>query len=187
MRTLIYRLTMWLWPFFRDRFESCQIGPNVQFSPLQVRGGKGCRISVEENSTIHARFAFERPGASISIGSGSYIGASSVISALDVSIGSRVLISWGVTIVDHNSHSLELVDRRSDLAAWRNGQKDWSKVKSAPIKIMDDTWVGFGAIILKGVTIGEGAVIAAGSVVTKDVAPGSIVGGNPAKLIGTTT
>ncbi len=53
-----------------------------------------------------------------------------------------------------------------------------------PIKISAAAWGGTGAIVLPGVTIGEGAVVAAGAVVTKDVEPWTIVGGNPAKLIG---
>jgi acetyltransferase-like isoleucine patch superfamily enzyme len=55
--------------------------------------------------------------------------------------------------------------------------------KRRPIIIEDDVWIGACAIILKGVTIGEGAIVAAGSVVTKNVEPYSLVGGNPAKLI----
>lgn len=56
---------------------------------------------------------------------------------------------------------------------------------TAPITICDGVWIGARAIILPGVTIGEGAVVGAGAVVTKDVAPWSVVGGNPAKVIGT--
>jgi len=54
-----------------------------------------------------------------------------------------------------------------------------------PVHIGRNAWIGVGAIILPGVTIGENAVVAAGAVVTKDVAPNTIVGGNPAKLIKT--
>ena len=55
--------------------------------------------------------------------------------------------------------------------------------RDAPIEIHDRAWIGSRAVILKGVTIGEGAVVAAGSVVTRDVQPFTIVGGNPARLI----
>ena len=55
--------------------------------------------------------------------------------------------------------------------------------KDAPIRIGNDVWVGHGAIILSGVTVGNGAIIGSGAVVTKDVEPYSIVGGNPAKMI----
>jgi acetyltransferase-like isoleucine patch superfamily enzyme len=52
-----------------------------------------------------------------------------------------------------------------------------------PVKICDDAWIGAGAFVLRGVTVGEGGVVAAGAVVTKDVPPYSIVAGNPAVLV----
>ena len=61
--------------------------------------------------------------------------------------------------------------------------KDWSNVKSKPIKICDKVWIGFNAIVLKGVTIGNGAIIGAGAVVTKNVEPNCIIAGNPAVVI----
>ena len=67
---------------------------------------------------------------------------------------------------------------RSEIAS-----KDWSVVVSKPIKICDKAWIGLNCIVLKGVTIGEGAVVAAGSVVTKDVPAWTLVGGAPAKVI----
>jgi len=68
---------------------------------------------------------------------------------------------------------------------WAAGAKDWSQVKIAPVRIEDKAWIGFNAIILKGLTIGEGAIVAAGAVVSKDVAPYTLVGGNPAVFIRT--
>ena len=70
----------------------------------------------------------------------------------------------------------------------RNGDnfilhKDWSNVNSAPITICDDAWIGMNCIILKGVTIGEGAIVGAGSVVTKDVPAWTVVAGNPARVV----
>jgi acetyltransferase-like isoleucine patch superfamily enzyme len=61
--------------------------------------------------------------------------------------------------------------------------KDWSHVKTGKITIKDKAWIGFNCIILKGVTIGEGAVIAAGSVVLKDIPDWTVAGGNPAQVI----
>ena len=61
--------------------------------------------------------------------------------------------------------------------------KDWSNVKEDKVTIKDKAWIGFNSIILKGVTIGEGSIVGAGSVVTKDIPDWSIVGGNPAKVI----
>ena len=56
-------------------------------------------------------------------------------------------------------------------------------MKSAPIHICSKAWIGTGVTLLKGVTIGEGAIVAAGSVVVKDVPPWTVVGGNPAQII----
>jgi acetyltransferase-like isoleucine patch superfamily enzyme len=57
------------------------------------------------------------------------------------------------------------------------------EIGASPIIIEDDAWIGFNSIILKGVTIGKGSIVGAGSVVTKSVPPWTIVGGNPAKII----
>ncbi|NVO02172.1 MAG: hypothetical protein HXX09_05670 [Bacteroidetes bacterium] len=62
-------------------------------------------------------------------------------------------------------------------------RKEKENIITAPIIINDFVWINFNAIILKGVTIGEGAIIAAGAVVTKDVPPFTLVGGNPARVI----
>jgi galactoside O-acetyltransferase len=66
---------------------------------------------------------------------------------------------------------------------WYAGVKDWSRVDIAPVEIGPRSWLGFNVGILRGVKIGEGAVVGAGSIVTRDVPPWCIVAGNPAKVI----
>ncbi|WP_263358973.1 acyltransferase [Acidicapsa ligni] len=66
---------------------------------------------------------------------------------------------------------------------WYHGKKDWKTVILKPVRICDKSWIGLNAIVLKGVEIGEGAVVAAGSVVTKNVPSWTVVAGNPAKVI----
>ena len=88
-------------------------------------------------------------------------------------IGSYVMIAQKVMIIGGN-HNIS----RTDIPMMLQGDG-----KQGDIIIDDDVWIGAGAIILTGVTIGKGSVIAAGSIVTKDVEPYTIVGGNPAKLI----
>ncbi len=102
-----------------------------------------------------------------------------------VTIGNYVLIAHRVDIIDNNSHSLDWRDRREDAHdVFERGRKlDVSKVAAAPIVIEDDVWIGARSTILKGVRIGRGAVVAAASVVTRDVAPFTLVGGNPARVI----
>ena len=127
--------------------------------------------------------AADRPSAVVRIGKNTFFGGSKIVVAESVDIGDDVLVSWGCTIVDHNSHPIAWADRADDVRRYHGGEKDWSKVLIAPVRIGDKAWIGFNAIILKGVTIGEGAIVASGSVVTKDVAPFTIVGGNPARLL----
>lgn len=83
-----------------------------------------------------------------------------------VSIGKGCAISWDVVILDRDYHTLD-----ADLEDCR------------PVQIGDRVWIGCRALVLKGVTIGSGAVVAAGSVVTADVPAGALVGGNPARVI----
>ncbi|WP_369813950.1 DapH/DapD/GlmU-related protein [Flavobacterium sp. KJJ] len=101
-------------------------------------------------------------------------------------------MAWGTFVYDHNSHSLDYKERQNDilqqLSDYREGKfftenKNWDVVDSKPIKICSNAWIGMNCIILKGVTIGEGAIVGAGSVVTKDVPAWTVVGGNPAVVI----
>ena len=149
-------------------------------------------LEIGDNCIISGSFIFESNDGFIIIGSHTYIGASSFISKSSIQIGNNVTIAWGCTIYDHDSHSLDYRLRRKDiddeLRDLREGvsfikNKDWNCVNSKPIIIKDDVWIGMNCIILKGVTIGEGAIVGAGSVVTKDVPPWTLVAGNPAKVI----
>jgi galactoside O-acetyltransferase len=153
-------------------------------------------LTVGEDSLITATFFFENANGNIVIGDRVFVGAGTRFhNTNNITIGNDVLISWGCTIIDHNSHSVFSAERKNDVVNWKKGieegsegkYKDWSVVKSAPITIKDKAWIGFNSIIMKGVTIGEGAIVASGSVVTKDVPDYAVVGGNPAKFIKYTT
>ena len=156
----------------------------VNWQGIHPSGKSGCTLTVGENTTVEGHVYFENHNARVSVGERTFIGGGSkLVAAESVTVGSDVLISWGVTIVDHNSHSIRFSERSKDVLDWREGRKDWSTVKTGPAVIGDKAWLGFNVIVLKGVTVGEGAIVGAGSVVTKDVAPWTIVGGNPARLI----
>jgi acetyltransferase-like isoleucine patch superfamily enzyme len=159
------------------------ISPDTKIRYCNIKPQKNSKLIVGTGSIIEGNLFFECENSSISIGENTYIGSSSVISSEKIDIGSDVLISWGCTIVDHNSHSLDFQKRKNDVKDWFIGTKDWSNVVRKPIFIRNNSWIGFNSIILKGVTIGEGAIVGAGSVVTKDVPPYTIVAGNPARII----
>jgi acetyltransferase-like isoleucine patch superfamily enzyme len=162
---------------------------------IHLRYGKGTSIDwvrlgalrgqviVGENSIIKCRIDFDSASGIVVIGDRTYLGASHLVCHTNIEIGNDVIVSWGVTIVDHNSHSLQWRHRRDDVSQWAIRKKNWDYVKVGPVKICDKVWIGFGVSILKGVTIGEGAILAAGTVVTRDVPPYCIVGGNPSQII----
>ncbi|PYK38052.1 MAG: acyltransferase [Verrucomicrobia bacterium] len=103
-----------------------------------------------------------------------------------IDIGSHCLISWNVGIADSDFHPLEPAQRLIDAQALAPFFKDRParpKLKTAPVRIADNVWVGMNAVILKGVTIGENSIVAAGSVVTKSIPPNTVVAGNPAVIV----
>lgn len=167
----------------------CDAGDGVNFKLGSSIGGfySQKNIIVGNKSLCFAGLIVYRPNAKISIGQYSYLGPEVRIWAHnEIVIGKNAAIAHNVQIIDSNSHSLSASDREAKFKEYRDGVESlvFEDVKASPIRIGDDVWIGTGSIILKGVNIGAGAVIAAGSVVTKDVPSFAIVGGNPAKVIG---
>ncbi len=124
-----------------------------------------------------------RPGAAIEIGSGAGMSGTVICAATSVRISDRVMLGGNTTVTDTDSHPLDFRERFAAHHGLDPRLAD-SATAVAPVVIEDDVFVGMHAIILKGVTIGQGAVIAAGSVVSRDVPPGAIVGGVPARIVG---
>ena len=149
-------------------------------------------FSVGEDSVVNGNFIFENENGFVKIGDRSFIGGGGkFISINNITIGNDVLISWGCTIMDNNAHSLKWSERKDDVKEWKRGieenkigyYKNWTNVKSAPVVIEDKSWIGFDVVILKGVRIGKGAIVASRSVVTKDVLEWTMVAGNPAQFV----
>jgi len=126
---------------------------------------KGARIAP---STVISNLTLHGEASNLSIGEGCSIGITRMQAHAGIKIGNCVVINDGVRLItgshDINSPTYEHV--------------------FAPIVVEDYAWVATDAMVLKGVTIGRGAVVAAGAVVVKDVRPFSVVGGNPAKEFG---
>jgi len=111
-------------------------------------------------------------GREIEIGDNSGIGLNARLSG-PITIGANVMMGPDVMIYTANHNTA-----RTDIPMIQQGDSDHN-----PVIIEDDVWIGARAILLPGVHIGKGAIIAAGSIVTKDVPPYTIVGGNPARAI----
>jgi acetyltransferase-like isoleucine patch superfamily enzyme len=146
-----------------------------------------CSIRIGASSVIRGELLSFGHGGSIRIGDYCYVGENTRIwSSCSIAIGNRVLIAHDVNIHDNNSHSMS-ASRRHDhfVAIITTGHPGAiTDIIEDPIIIEDDAWIGFGAAIFKGLTIGRGAVIAAHSVVTKSVDAFTVVAGNPARVIG---
>jgi acetyltransferase-like isoleucine patch superfamily enzyme len=125
------------------------------------------------------------PGGTVKVGNDSVLVGAVFMCADRITLGERVVVSYHVTIADSDFHPMSVEDRKLDaIANAPNGDRSRRPVlNTSPVRIDDDVWIGIGAIILKGVHIGAGARVAAGSVVTRDVPPGAHVAGNPARIL----
>jgi galactoside O-acetyltransferase len=144
------------------------------------------QVEVGENSHLMCQVYFYKKGQ-LKVGALSYIGPETGLHITDsIVIGENVLIASSCTLIDSDMHSLIFDERKDDILLDINNnlnKKKWDDIKCAPIIIEDKAWIGLGSIILKGVTIGEGSIVGAGSVVTKNVPPWVIVAGNPARIV----
>ncbi len=133
----------------------------------------GDNVTVGRDSTIVCTGVIARKGVGVTVGNRSAIGAQSFIGGQGgVTIGDDVIMGPGVRIFSENHEFGSLA-----VPIRLQGERRLGVV------VQDDCWVGAGAVILDGVTVGRGSVIAAGAVVTQSVAPGSVVGGVPARLL----
>lgn len=144
--------------------------------PGLIRIGSGCELHGKLQSMC---------GGTIEIGSNTCVFRHSIIGSVEsIKIGSCVIISSHVHIYDNNNHPTSPEVRRQmcmegfHTQAWR-----WEYSESKPIVIEDNVWIGEYAAVLKGVTIGEGSIVASHAVVVNDVPPYTIVAGNPARVV----
>jgi len=124
--------------------------------------------------STHAYVEARTSQARISIGEGTWIsnGFSAIAEHTSINIGKRVLIGTHVEIYDSDFHGIQVSERNKSKAEW-----------AKPVVIEDDVFLGSNVRVMKGVTIGAGSVIANSAVVVKNIPPGVIAGGNPARVM----
>lgn len=160
-------------------------GAGLELSPRsECRAQAPGNITLGDHCRVYGTLESQSSGK-ITIGSNCCIYNGSIIGSVSaITIGDCVIISNRVHIYDNNNHPTDPETRRQlcmgdfDDPAW-----GWIHADNAPIVIGDNVWIGEYAAVLKGVTIGEGAIVASHAVVTKDVPPYTIVAGNPARVV----
>lgn len=184
----VYGVTSWYKPYCKLFKRNVTIGNGVLFDKkpiIQTR--QNASIIIGKNVTINSnnqgyhinmhspvKLMADWPGAKIEIGDNSRIHGSCIHAFKKITIGKNCLVAANCQIIDGNGHDLSF-DNVSNRIYTRGTPKE--------VKIEDNVWIGANCLILPGVTIGFGSVIAAGSVVTKDIPDMCIAGGNPAKVI----
>lgn len=173
----------------REKNKKVTIGKNAILSEeavIQNLQNNKSNITIGNNTFVRGELLIFAHGGKLEIGDWCYIGGQTKIwSAKNISIGDNVLISHNVNIHDNNAHPLNAVERAKqyqEIVTTGHSNK-YINLNEKAIIIKDNAWIGFNAIILKGVTIGEGAIVGAGSVVTEDVPDYAVVAGNPAQII----
>ena len=147
-------------------------------------GASAKNIVIDSNTKIYGSLSCCHNGK-IMIGKYSQLGVNSQIRCVNcVIMGSYSAIADNVIVCDNNNHPVNPLDRHI-MRQTPSGSKErsWLNSDNAPIVIGDDCWIGQYSRICKGVTIGNGSVVAANSVVTKDVPENCIVAGNPARVV----
>ena len=168
--------------------KKCLLGNNsvVASSSLIINHDENAsQIEIGDNTHILGQI-IAYPGGAIKIGDFCYVSVDSRIwSFASVKIGNRVLIAHNVNIFDSQTHSFSAAHRHQEFlhVLFNQEPPPETDIGKAPVFIDDDVWIACGAIILQGVSIGRGAIVGAGSVVTKDVPAWTLVAGNPARVI----
>ena len=164
-----------------------ELGHGVRFYGLPMLDiAPGAQVIVEDGALLDSRnFGYHlnmhsptkliasRPGAVIRIGQQTRVHGSCLHAGLAITIGQRCLIAANCQIFDGSGHDVCFDDVT---------QRQQTRGTHRPVVIEDDVWLGANTIVLPGVTLGCGCVVGAGSVVTRDVPPMTLVAGNPATV-----
>ena len=168
--------------------HQCVTGTGLEIgsTAMCLNSGPKENIHIGINVTIYGTLETQGNGR-IEIGDYSNIRYNTYIgSAKSIKIGKYVIISHDVKIYDNNNHPIS-ANLRQELSVNRfeASLNSWTRSEAADIIIEDNVWIGFGAVILKGVRVGKGSIVGACGVVTKDIPPFCVAAGNPAKIVKT--
>lgn len=188
MRTILSHFITWY--NTKKLLKRCQSGRNVRFSSRSKiylqDGASSKQIVLDDEVWLYGRIILQSNGL-CKLGKYVKIGNSTTIQCVNkVDIGDYTIVADNVVITDNNNHPISPSYRREWAVKYSESSLSlWKHSVSKPTIIEQNVWIGANSRICKGVRIGEGSIVAAGSIVTKDVPPFSIVAGNPARVVKT--
>lgn len=172
------------------RMTSVSVGMRVRFKGIPViQVQKGANVFLGNNVTLNSRnygyhasmhspvkLMADREGAVIWVGDNTRINGACLHAYVEIRVGKNCLIAANVQIIDSNGHDFSFFDPSMRISTTSEGR---------PVIIEDNVWIGLNSIILPGVRIGQGAVIGANTVVSRDVPPMVVFAGNPGRVVRT--
>ena len=164
--------------------ETAYIETSFSFHFFRSRLPRGVEIGRAASTYLGTMFDVG-PEGKVTLGDYALVHGARIICDSEISIGDYALISWNVVLMDTYRVPFDARARRDELerVPTRRPRVAAAHVEARPIRIARNVWIGFDACVLPGVTIGEGAVVGARSVVSENVPPFTVVAGNPARAI----
>ena len=161
------------------KLQDIRLGEKIFFKKLPIIKNRGIMIigdnvtfdSFPDGEYCKTRVITNYKSSKIFIGNKAILRGTTIWASTEILIGDNFISAPYVLILDNDAHGIEPAKRSNQYA------------KAAPIKIGNNVWIGYRAMVLKGVTIGDNSVIAAGAIVTKDIPANSVAAGIPAKVI----
>jgi acetyltransferase-like isoleucine patch superfamily enzyme len=170
--------------------ENAILGDSVyietSYSFLHYRSRASVGLQIGRGTCIYSGTVFDvGVNGQVRIGDYGLLNGAMIYCDAAVEIGDYALISWNVVLMDNYRLPWDHAERRQELrqVATRTTRRFEARTEAQPIRIEANVWIGFNTCVMPGVTIGEGAIVGARSLVLEDVAPYTIAGGNPARFI----
>ena len=155
--------------------------PNQIMNPTKDKS----KIVIGDNSTIHCQIQILGHGGQVRIGNHCFVGENSYIwSGKSVHIGDRVLIGHNCNVFDNDGHPFDKDERHAQFKKiFSDGHPKNINLSDREVIIEDDVWIGANVTVLKGTRIGKGAIIGAGSIVSRNIEPFTVNAGSPSKIL----
>ena len=164
--------------------ETAYVETSFSFYLYRSEAAVGVRIGRGSSTYLGTMFDVG-PRGRVALGNYVLMHGARIICDEEVVVGDYALISWNVVLMDSYRLPSDAAERRRELerVPLRAARNLEGQVAGRPVRIGNNVWIGFDTVVLPGVTIGEGSIVGARSVVLEDVQPYSVVAGNPARVI----